>query len=229
MCRYVQCNCEQKKMWKWNFKKMFYSASTVNRFVKQTSWQRAGIRRMTPSPFVSILGFEIRWGAPQPSVSDSHMLPISEPPRRPPQIPPIVPTPPAPTGFNPPLPLLLPHVLARPPPLPPLLPPPPPLHQEGNLHFNRQSCKMRVCAQASSRKRTQLHKFPMNPPDNSWASENDIFFGGGAHSLRAQPSICIIRAHAYFFLQKNKNKITNRGSPRWDFSSRSPPAAHLRR
>lgn len=76
--------------------------------------------------------------------------------------------PPQPPFSRSPLPL---HVLARPPPLlPPLL------HQEGNLHFNRQSCKMRVCAQASSRKRTQLHKFPMNPPDNSSASENDMFF-----------------------------------------------------
>lgn len=34
---------------------------------------------------------------------------------------------------------------------------------------------MRVCVQANSGKCTQLQKFPMKPPDYSWARENDIF------------------------------------------------------
>lgn len=34
---------------------------------------------------------------------------------------------------------------------------------------------MRVCVQTNSKKCTQLHKFPMNPPDNFWVRENDIF------------------------------------------------------
>lgn len=78
-----------------------------------------------------------------------------------------------------PLPLLpcCSPVWACPPPplLPPLLLP---LHRGGIYILIGRAAhrlRMRVCVQANSRKRTQLHKFPMNPPDDSWAGENDIF------------------------------------------------------
>lgn len=112
--------------------------------------------------------------AQQQSISDSHMLPIWEPLHGQRQIPPIAWTSLAPSSLHPSFPHCTPVWVCLPPLPATAAAAATTAAPKGNLHFNRQSRKMRVCVQASSRKRTQLHKFPMNPPDNSWASENDI-------------------------------------------------------
>lgn len=177
---------------------------------------------MARSPFVSILGFEIHWRARQPSISYSHMLPIWERLHGERQILPIARTPLTPTSLSF-LPRCIPVWVRLPSSLLLLLP----LHREGIYILIGRAAhrlRMRVCVQANSRKRTQLHKFPMNPPDNSWARENDIFSHWASLSA-AYGSIYINISkytHAYFTKQTRSLKwdliwchVTS-GVIRWD-------------
>lgn len=111
------------------YKKKASSAVTVNRLVKTNFITVCLHQKNDPVTFCFHPGLWNPLRAQQPSISDSHMLPIREPLRGPRQIPPIAPTPPAPTGF-PSFPCCTSELACRPSPL--LLPPPPsPLHREG--------------------------------------------------------------------------------------------------
>lgn len=157
--------------------------------------QWACISWMAQSTFVSTLSFLKSTRPREQSIQP--LLPIWEPLHGEKQILPIAHTPLTPTSFP-----FLPHCI----PvwvclvLSPLLFPP--LHS-GEIYIligrAAHHLWMRVCVQANSRKRTQLHKFPMNPPDNSWARENDISSHWASLSA-AYGSICInINIHTCIF------------------------------